>query len=167
MSGASTVAGATGVAGTADVALLATALACALVGGVLYAFSAFVMRGLGSLPPAGGLAAMQAINRAALRVPVIGPLLVTALACVGVAVAGLRGGEPWAVAGAALFVVGTVGVTGAANVPRNEALAVVDAADPAAAARWAVYLREWVAWNHVRTVAALGAAVSLVGAAVA
>lgn len=148
----------------ADVGLLATALGCALVGGVLYAFSAFVMRGLAGLPPAGGLAAMQSINRAALRAPVLGPLLATGLACAAAAVGGVRGGEPWAVVGGALFLVGTVGVTAAANVPRNEALAVVETDDPDAAARWAAYLREWVAWNHVRTVAALGAGGALAGA---
>jgi len=145
---------------------LGTALACALVGGVLYAFSAFVMRGLADLPPLDGLAAMQSINRAALHPAVFAPLLLTAAACVGVGVAGSRAGESWAVAAAALFVVGTVVVTGAANVPRNEALARVEASAPDAAARWRTYLRSWVAWNHVRTSAALAAAVALVVAVV-
>lgn len=143
---------------------LATALACALVGGVLYAFSAFVMRGLADLPPLGGLAAMQSINRAALHPAVLSPLLLTAAACLGVGVAGARAGEPWTVTGAALYLVGTVVVTGAANVPRNEALARVDATAPDAADRWRAYLRGWVAWNHVRTTASLAASAALVAA---
>lgn len=145
---------------------LGTALACALVGGVLYAFSAFVMRGLADLPPLAGLAAMQSINRAALHPAVLSPLLLTAAACVGVGVAGVRTGEPWAVVGAALYVVGTVLVTGVANVPRNEALARVDASAPDAADRWRVYLRGWVVWNHVRTTASLAAGAALAAAVV-
>ncbi|MBX9245943.1 DUF1772 domain-containing protein [Actinotalea ferrariae] len=148
-----------------DVALLATALACALVGGFLYAFSVLVMRGLAALRPADGAAAMQSINRA-VGVAVVAPLLVTAVACVGLAVVGVGRGEPWAVGGAALYVVGAVGVTAAANVPRNEALAQVDAQAPSAAAFWTRYVREWLAWNHVRTVAALAAGAALVVAAV-
>jgi uncharacterized membrane protein len=38
---------------------------------------------------------------------------------------------------------------------------VVDAADPQSVAVWHEYLRSWSAWNHVRGVAALGAAVAL------
>ena len=42
-----------------------TAVACGLVGGVFFAFSTFVMRGLRDAPPEAGLRAMQSINRAA------------------------------------------------------------------------------------------------------
>ena len=146
---------------------LVTALACALVGGVLYAFSAFVMRGLAGLPPLAGLAAMQSINRAALHPAVLSPLLVTAAASVGVGVAGLRDDEPWAVVGAVLYLVGTVVVTAAANVPRNEALARVSDLDADAADRWRHFLRGWVVWNHLRTAAALLAGAALVAAVVA
>lgn len=45
------------------------------------------------------------------------------------------------------------------------ALAGVDAADPEAATHWAAYLRAWVAWNHVRTAAALAAGAALTLAA--
>ena len=57
-----------------------------------------------------------------------------------------------------MYLVGTVLVTLAFNVPRNEALAKVTPADPDAADRWAHYVAGWTAWNHVRTVAALAAA---------
>ena len=43
------------------------AIGCGLLGGLFFAFSAFVMRALGSLTPAAGVAAMNAINREILR----------------------------------------------------------------------------------------------------
>jgi uncharacterized membrane protein len=53
--------------------------------------------------------------------------------------------------------VGTFGVTVVANVPRNDALAALDADSAGAVAAWTRYLAEWTAWNHVRTPAALAA----------
>jgi uncharacterized membrane protein len=44
---------------------IATALACMLASGALFAFSAFVMDALGRLAPEHGLLAMQSINRRA------------------------------------------------------------------------------------------------------
>jgi len=63
----------------------------------------------------------------------------------------------WIVAGAGLYVVGTVVVTMVFNVPLNNALAAVDPASSEGAAVWADYLRTWTNWNHVRTLAALAA----------
>lgn len=45
------------------------------------------------------------------------------------------------------------------NVPLNNALAAADPTSPEGAGLWTRYLREWTAWNHLRTatgVAALG-----------
>jgi len=42
-----------------DVVTLLSALGCRLVAGVFFAFSAFVMKALGKLPPAQGIAAMR------------------------------------------------------------------------------------------------------------
>ena len=49
-------------------------------------------------------------------------------------------------------------MTAAFNVPRNERLARLDAASREAADYWPVYVREWLLWNHVRTLASLAAA---------
>ena len=64
--------------------------------------------------------------------------------------------------GGALYLVGTFGVTVAFNVPQNDALAVVKPATLEAAQVWATYLTTWTLWNHVRTLAALGASVSFI-----
>ena len=70
----------------------------------------------------------------------------------------------WIVAGAGLYVIGTVLVTMVFNVPLNNALAAVDPASGEGAAVWADYLRTWTNWNHVRTLAALAASGAFISA---
>jgi uncharacterized membrane protein len=142
-----------------------TALGCALAAGLFYAFSSFVMAGLERRSPATAVAAMQGINEAALRPPLLLPLFGTALLCVAVAVAALieaDGAASWlGLAGAVVYLVGIVGVTMRGNVPLNVHLEGVDAASPAAAAEWRDYLRRWGAWNHVRSITGLAATAAL------
>jgi uncharacterized membrane protein len=131
---------------------LVTALGCGLVAGVFFAFSSFVMPALRALPPAQGVAAMQSINVKAVTPAFMIALFGTALACLVVAAIER---DAYTVAGAALYLVGTIGVTIAYHVPRNDALA---AAEPGDHEAWTRYLREWTAGNHVRAAAALAAA---------
>jgi uncharacterized membrane protein len=73
-------------------------------------------------------------------------------------------GEPGArprLGGSVLYLVGTVLITIAFHVPRNDALASVSPRSAEAAGLWARYLLEWMAWNHVRTAAAFLAAMLL------
>ena len=89
----------------------------------------------------------------------------TALTCIALAVlSAVEWNEPevyYQLAGSAVYVVGTVLVTMALNVPRNDALAAVDPASVEGAQIWRRFLLEWTLWNHVRTVAALAAAALL------
>jgi uncharacterized membrane protein len=144
---------------------LVSALGCGLIAGVFFAFSAFVMKALASLPPAQGIAAMQSINVAVLNTLFLGTFLGTAVVCIILAAFSLfswhKTGTGYLLTGSALYLIGTVFVTGMFNVPRNEALAAVDPAGANAAQLWAGYVTGWTAWNHVRTVAALAAAALL------
>src|SRR5688500_1763595 len=63
-----------------------TAIACAAMGGVFFAFSSFVMQGLKALPPAHGITAMQSINVTAVTPIFMTALFGTAAACVAVLV---------------------------------------------------------------------------------
>jgi uncharacterized membrane protein len=151
---------------TMDGSLRILTLGCALgagaMGGVFFAFSTFVMRGLDRLPPAAGLAAMQQINITAVSPAFLLGLFGTAAGCVGLAVYGARnlssGTGQLILAGSLLYLVGTIGLTIAYHVPRNDALAVLDPTAPGSAVTWATYVTEWTRANHVRTVAALAAA---------
>ena len=157
------------MSGPVTAAALATALACALVGGAFFAFSALVMPALGRLRPQEGIVAMQSINRVALTPAFMAAFLGTAVACVAMAgwavVSWGEDAAPWVVAGAALYLIGVIGLTGAYHVPRNDALEAVDPGDADSASRWARYLAEWTRWNHVRAAAALAGAAAFVVAA--
>jgi uncharacterized membrane protein len=139
-------------------------LGCGLVGGIFFAFSTFVMKALADQPPANGISAMQSINVTVLNGWFLSAFLGTAVVCVALgtlSVTGLR--EPVAIlriAGGLLYLVGCFGVTIGLNVPLNDSLAAVDAGSAEGAANWARYVSDWTAWNTVRTVASLLAAVA-------
>lgn len=141
---------------------LVTALGCGLAGGVFFAFSTFVMSGLNRLPPAQGIAAMQSINVTAVRPAFMLLIFGTAAACVALIVIALLHRDQRAstllLAGGALYLVATIGLTIVYHVPLNDSLARVNPASAEAAARWHDYVTNWTRWNHVRTVSSLGAA---------
>ncbi|MET9525316.1 anthrone oxygenase family protein [Streptomyces coeruleorubidus] len=141
-------------------------LGTGLVAGVFCGFSTFVMRGLATLPPAQGVAAMNAINVAAVTPPFMVVFLGSAVLCAVIAVVTFvlwpDEGTVELLVGSALYLFGSFGLTMVANVPRNDALAGLDPVSPEAAAYWPVYVREWTMWNHVRTAASAGAAVAYV-----
>jgi uncharacterized membrane protein len=68
------------------------------------------------------------------------------------------------VAGSSLYLVGSLAVTVLTNIPLNNHLAQLDAASIEAQRYWTTYLSEWVTWNHVRTISALAASVTLITA---
>lgn len=145
---------------------LFSALGCGLIAGVFFAFSAFVMSAFARLQPAQGIAAMQSIN-----VAVINPLFMTAFlgtgaACVVLAIFSLfkwqQAGAAYLLVGSLLYLVGTVLVTMLLNVPLNNALATVEPGSADGANLWTRYLTNWTLWNHVRAVAALAAAASII-----
>ncbi|RJK97246.1 DUF1772 domain-containing protein [Vallicoccus soli] len=131
---------------------LATGTGCALVGGVLFAFSGFVLPALARLPGGRGAEAMRSVNLLAVRPPLMLALLGTAAGCAVLGVLAWRRGEPLVVAGCAAYLVGVVGVTVVANVPLNDRLADGRVA-------WDAYVAAWGRWNHVRTLSGVVAAV--------
>jgi uncharacterized membrane protein len=153
------------MSGVLYAATLVTSLGCGLVAGVFFAFSTFVMSALKRLPPAHGIAAMQSINEQAVTPAFMTALFGTAAACLGlVAWATFFLGERPAalvLAGGALYIVGTIGVTIARNVPLNDRLAALHPQGADVAGRWDDYVTNWTAWNHVRAAAALVAAALL------
>ena len=137
-------------------------LGSALVGGIFFAFSSFVMKALARAPSAEGIAAMQSINVVVLNPSFLGAFMGTAVLSLGAGGLALGGwgrpSAPFFLGGATFYFAGTFLVTVLANVPLNNQLAAVSATDPGAGDVWERYLTRWTMWNHVRTAAAMVAA---------
>jgi uncharacterized membrane protein len=143
----------------------AAALGTGLMAGLFFAFSVSVMGALARIQPSEGIAAMQSVNRVILNPVFFLAFFGTALLCLVIVAASLwnwgAAGAGYALAGAALYLIGSIVVTIVFNVPLNNALAATQASTPEGAVVWANYLANWVPWNHVRTVACLAASALL------
>lgn len=137
------------------------ALGSALVAGIFYAFSTFVMKALYRLPQAQGLAAMQSINVTVVNHWFLGVFVGTGvLSLVAMGAASLRWNEPGMLAlfiGGGLYLAGSFLVTIFCHLPRNQRLASLRPDDPGVADVWTRYVSGWMRWNHVRTATSLGA----------
>jgi uncharacterized membrane protein len=139
------------------------AIGAGLTAGIFYAFSTFVMAGLGRIAPEQGIAAMNSIN-----VTVINPWFMAVflgtpvLSVILIIMALFKWSEPGSlllIAASLIYIVGSFLVTMIFNVPLNDALAATAPASSEGAALWARYLKEWTWWNHVRTALPLAAMV--------
>ena len=148
--------------GLAHTLTAAGAVGAGLNGGVFFAFSTFVMRGLGDVPAPLGISAMQAINRRAPSLLFMTLLFGTAAVSVALGAAALaRWDEPWAplvLAGTVAYLVCPI-TTVAYHVPRNLALDRLDPHTPAVSETWARWRRRWIAGNHLRTLACSASAI--------
>lgn len=137
---------------------VASVVLLGLSAGVFYGFSSFVMSGLARASDDAAGDAMTGINETAVLPAFMsvffGALLVPGITGIWGLVDG-RGGGGWVLAAAAVYLVGTFGVTAALNVPLNNRL--LAAHDKAAG--WRAYRQPWTAWNHVRTFAGVLATV--------
>ncbi len=144
---------------------LVSVLGCGLIAGVFFAFSTFVMVALAQQPPAQGIATMQSINITVINPWFMAVFLGTGVTCLLLTIVSVLkwhqpGASFWLV-GSLLYLIGTIGVTLAFNVPLNNALAIVKPDSPEGANLWVKYLTNWTCWNHVRTIAALAASALL------
>jgi uncharacterized membrane protein len=145
-------------------------LGSAVIGGIFFAFSNFVMKALRSLGPAEGIRAMQSINVTVLNAGFLTLFAGTALISVAVLVGSFwiphDNGLLLSALGATLYLLGVFFVTAAFNVPRNNQLAALNPAAADAAVVWQRFVSTWTVWNHVRTLAALGASAAFLCALV-
>ena len=141
---------------------LVAALGSGLAGGIFFAFSSFIMKALARVPPARGIAVMQSINLTVLNVWFFAVFFGTGACCLVLGISSLfrweKPGAGYLLTGSLLYLVGTIIVTIACNVPLNDALAAVDLSSTDAGRVWTDYLKKRTAWNHLRTGAALAAA---------
>lgn len=148
------------------VAAISALLGSAIIGGVFFAFSSFIMKALSRVPSSEGIAAMQSINVVVINPTFLGTFMGTAVFSLLVAALAIKGwgtpAAPWLLAGAISYFVGTFLVTGLGNVPLNDQLAAVSATDPDAVPVWKHYLDRWTLLNTIRTLAAAAATLTFV-----
>lgn len=146
--------------------VVAAAIGAGVTAGVYFAFSTFVMPALRKLSHTQAISTMNSINKAAPNNPLFMlALFGTGIVCVLVMVVGFRHRDDpaaaWEIVGAALYLVSVL-VTVLYHVPHNEQLMKVDPDGGAAGTAWAHFYSGWMAWNHVRTLAATAGTVSLI-----
>ncbi|MFV0260780.1 MAG: DUF1772 domain-containing protein [Acidimicrobiales bacterium] len=145
-----------------DGAVTAAAVGSAVIGGVLFGFSSFIMSALDRLPPDRSIEAMQSINRQAPTAAFGSVMFGTAAVAVVVGVAGARrldtGAGRMLILGAVSYLAAVV-ITGVFHVPRNDRLATVVTPAADTARTWSDYAGPWTAGNHLRAALAILAAV--------
>ncbi|NOT67061.1 MAG: DUF1772 domain-containing protein [Methylophilaceae bacterium] len=141
------------------------AIGSGLVAGIFFSFSNFVISALNRLQPRQSIAAMQAINVAVLNPLFFSVFFGTGAVCLLVIMLSLLSWSPpsaiFLIIGSLLYLVGTVLVTMRRNVPLNKVLANLSIGSTEDVEHWDNYYIKWTYWNHVRTVAALMAAIML------
>jgi uncharacterized membrane protein len=140
---------------------LVSVLGCAIMAGLYFAFSSAIMPALSKLEPHQGILAMQSINRTILNPLFLVLFMGTAALCALLVVFSL-GKLPaqdaiLLIFGAVVYLTGSLIVTAVLNVPLNDALAALNPNAAGSADWWANYLKNWTAWNHVRTIASVTA----------
>lgn len=142
---------------------IAAIVGSALIGGIFFAFSNFVMKAFERVPSSAGMLAMQTINVTVLNRWFLGAFMGTALISLILAAMSIAAWEsshsPYLLGGAVAYIGGTWLVTGIGNVPLNNKLAGVKPDDPESSEVWEHYLENWTRLNSQRTGAALLAAV--------
>lgn len=143
------------------VMVIVALLGSALVGGVFFAFSNFVMKALARLPSSQGIAAMQSINIVVINRWFMGLFFGTALLSLGLFIAYL---PIWHELHSLFFLTaglfycgGTFLVTLLGNVPWNDRLAGILTSEPSSEVLWREYVVRWTTLNHIRTVSAIAA----------
>ncbi|MEZ5424226.1 MAG: anthrone oxygenase family protein [Pyrinomonadaceae bacterium] len=142
------------------------AVGAGLMAGIFLIFSNTIMRSLGKLPPAEGMAAMRSINSTIVNPLFLLVFLGTGLLCAALVMVSLikwdSPGSALLLAGAGTYLLGSILVTVVFNVPMNNALETASLNDPSSISLWQDYLTRWTMWNHVRTVCSIISSVALI-----
>ena len=151
---------------TTNIILVLTTTTTALIAGLLYGYSCSVNLGLGQLPDAEYISAMQSINRAIQNplffISFMGTLLLLPLSTY------LHYGQPistrfWLLlAATVVYIVGVIGVTALGNIPLNTLLEGFNLKSASAETMESERAKFEGAWNQFHSIRTVAAVVSLV-----
>jgi uncharacterized membrane protein len=144
------------------VVVVAAAVLAALAGGFHFTFSAMVLPGFRTLPPAEAMTTMRRINIAAVRAPFVviffgGAISFVAVIITEVVSGGIVAMGPLRAIGAVLALAGFV-ITIVWNVPLNNGLALDS---PNTTSRWIQFDRDWGRANGIRSAASIAGTIAL------
>ncbi len=109
---------------------------------------------------------MQSINLVIVRPAFLIVFFGTGVASVAAVMAGWQdlgtAARTWGVIGGGVYVLGSIGVTVAINVPLNNKLAAVKPDSEEGARMWDIYLSRWTWWNHIRSLATIASTIFLI-----
>lgn len=141
----------------------ASIVATGLMAGLFFGWAVSVIPGTKLVDDRAYIETMQSVNRAIINPWFVVPFVATPFLLGAAAVAQARIGNTraawWLGSAAAVYTVGLIGITGAANVPLNDALDrfSLAASDQAVSDRRRTYESPWNRWNTLRTAAAVAA----------
>lgn len=140
-------------------ALVFLALWSAIVGGIFWAFSDFIMKALLRADSASGIEVMQQINKTVLGTQFVAGILLIPAFALGLAVYafGTMTGLPllMVVLAAPVFMASVFIVTLAGNVPMNNRLGRLEPTSREGADYWEQYGIRWTRLNHIRAIGSL------------
>jgi uncharacterized membrane protein len=146
----------------ANIILLLTTIAVALISGLLYAYSCSVNIGLGRLPDATYITAMQSINKAIQNplffVSFLGGALLLPICCYMQYKNASSTRFYLLLAAAGIYLIGVIGVTILGNVPLNECIDkfnTTTASTQEISAQRLAFENKWNTFHTIRTIAAL------------
>ncbi|RKF18736.1 DUF1772 domain-containing protein [Alginatibacterium sediminis] len=131
------------------IGLSVAALSIGLVAGIVFAFSAFIMRAFDRLPVQVAVASMNSINLVILKSAFM-PLFLGSivLALLLMLISSVHPNAHWIYWAGGFYLLGGIACTGLFNVPLNQQL---QGANSESEERlWKRYMRYWTRWNHVR-----------------
>lgn len=153
------------MSGLMQTVTVAAGVGAGLLGGVFFAFSAFVMPALRRLPATQGISAMQSINRLAVTAPLMLALFGTAMLSVVAIIWAIRSrghaAALWMLAGGLAYIAAIL-ITIAGNVPLNDTLATLDPSSAGAAAQWSHFVQRWTLLNHLRGAGSVAASAAFI-----
>ncbi len=130
-----------------------------IMAGIYFAFSVFIMKSLGGLPPLQAARAMNKINDVIINTLFLPVFFGSTLWYAGLLLwsfADWQQGVSGLVTAAALvYILGMFGVTAFGNVPLNNRLKASARDDATLVHYWNQYLLQWTQLNHLRTLSCI------------
>jgi uncharacterized membrane protein len=134
--------------------LWAAIIGIALMAGVYFTFSVFIMKSLEALPHEVAIASMNSINKVILKSGFM-PLFFGSSFLSAILIFLVDAGPSgyWVITGSAVYLLGMLVCTITFNVPLNNQLR--DAPSNQQLKMWQHYLIHWTRWNHLRAISSL------------